>query len=130
MSHNQCAGRDKGTGPSESAESQKDDEVTFQARTKKIVEQLAAILIGMEPVVDVWLKPRVNMSVIQFTIQDEEDLIVVDQWCNCLCFWPLRFCVVFFGKAGPARLVSNSYLLKVIIQDSLVKVDNKLKVNQ
>jgi hypothetical protein len=102
ISHNQCAGRDKGTGPSESAEFQKDDEIVFQARTKKVVEQLAAILIGMEPVVDVRLKPRVNMSVIEFTIQDEEDLIVVDQWCNCLCFWPLRFCVVFLREACPA----------------------------
>lgn len=44
-------------------------------RTEQIVEQLAAVLVGMEAVVDVRGETGVDMAVVEFTIEDEEDLV-------------------------------------------------------
>ena len=36
--------------------------------TEQIVEQLAAVLVGVEPVVDVGVQTRVDMAVVEFTV--------------------------------------------------------------
>lgn len=43
--------------------------------TEEVVEQLAAVLVRMEPVVNIWLESRVDMTVVEFSVQDQEDLI-------------------------------------------------------
>ena len=78
MSHSHCSGSSRGTGPSESGHEMftassppgKED-----GHTEEIIEQLAAVLVGVEPVVDVGVQTRVDMAVVEFTIEDEEDLV-------------------------------------------------------
>ena len=35
-----------------------------EPRTKQVIEQFAAVLVGMEPIVEIWLQSGVNMSVV------------------------------------------------------------------
>jgi len=66
------------------------------------------------------------VTVIELSIEDQKDLVVVDKGSNGLCFWPFSSCVEFFGEAIPAGLVCKCYLGKVIVQNGLVEMDNKL----
>jgi hypothetical protein len=38
--------------------------------TEQVVEQLAAVFVGVEAVVDVGLQPRVNVAVVQFSVEN------------------------------------------------------------
>ena len=44
-------------------------------RTEEVVEEFAAVFVRVEAVVDVGLNTRVDVAVVEFTVQDEEDLI-------------------------------------------------------
>ena len=69
------------------------------------------------------------MAVIELSIENQKDLVVVDKGCNGLCFWPFSSCVEFFGEAIPARLVCKRYLGQVIVQNGLVEMDDKLSLD-
>lgn len=43
--------------------------------TQQVVEQLAAVFIRMEPIIDIGLKTGVNVSIIQFAVQNQENLV-------------------------------------------------------
>ena len=43
--------------------------------TQEIVEKFTTIFVRVESVIDVWLKPGVYVTVVEFAIEDEEDLI-------------------------------------------------------
>ena len=43
--------------------------------TQQVVEQLAAVLVGAEAIVDVGLQTRIYMAIVQFAIEDQEYLI-------------------------------------------------------
>ena len=48
-------------------------EVRVGELTEQIVEQLAAVLVRVEAIVDVGLEARVDVAVVEFAVQDEED---------------------------------------------------------
>ena len=66
------------------------------------------------------------MAIIEFAVEDEKDLVVVDERGDDLCFGPFGFCVEFFGETVPAGFVGECDFGEVVIQDSLVKVDDEL----
>jgi hypothetical protein len=45
------------------------------APTEEVVEQLAAVLVRVEAVVDIELEARVDVPVVELAIQDQEDLV-------------------------------------------------------
>jgi len=47
-------------------------------RTKKVVEQLAAVFVRVEAVIDIRLQTRVNVAVVEFAVQNQEDGIYWD----------------------------------------------------
>ena len=51
------------------------EEIRARKRTEEVVEQLAAVFVGMEAVVDVRGETGVDMTVVEFTVEDKEDLI-------------------------------------------------------
>ena len=51
------------------------EEIRARKRTEEVVEQLAAVFVGMEAVVDVRRETGVDMTVVEFTVEDKEDLI-------------------------------------------------------
>ena len=44
-------------------------------RTEEVVEQFAAVFVRVKAIVNVWLEPRVDVSVVEFTIQDQENRV-------------------------------------------------------
>lgn len=107
------------------------DELTgpkSESRTEQVVEQFIAIFIRVKAVIDVRLQSQVHMMVIKFSIEDKKDLVVIDKGCNGLCFQPFGSCIKIFGKAIPARFICECYLGKVIVQNCLVEMDDKLPV--
>jgi len=38
--------------------------------TEEVVEQFAAVLVGMEPIVNVGLQTGINMAIVQFSIEN------------------------------------------------------------
>jgi hypothetical protein len=76
ISQSHCSGSSSCTGPSESEDTIRDSEVGREKapkRTEEIVEEFAAVFIGVESIVDVGLESRVDVSVVEFAIEDEED---------------------------------------------------------
>ena len=45
------------------------------ALTEKVIEKLAAVLVRMKPVFDIGRQTGVNVTVVKFTVKDEEDLV-------------------------------------------------------
>jgi hypothetical protein len=43
--------------------------------TEEIIEQLAAVLIRVEAIVDVGLQTGIDMAIVEFTVEDKEYLI-------------------------------------------------------
>ncbi len=48
-------------------------------RTEKVVEQLAAVFVGVEAIVKVGAEAGVNMAVVEFAIENQEDLVCTEQ---------------------------------------------------
>lgn len=72
ISHNHCSGNSKTTGPSESTGeySRKVFQRQMILLTEEVVEQFAAVLVGMEPIVNVGLQTGINMAIVQFSIEN------------------------------------------------------------
>ena len=51
--------------------------------TEKIVEQLAAVLVGMEAIVDIGLDAGVDVAIVELTVQDEEYLVCIMYTKDC-----------------------------------------------
>ena len=43
--------------------------------TEEVVEQFTAVLVGMESVINVGLEPRVDMTVVKFAVEDQENWV-------------------------------------------------------
>jgi hypothetical protein len=41
--------------------------------TEEVVEQFTAVLVRVEPIVNVGLESRVDVSVVEFAVEDQED---------------------------------------------------------
>jgi hypothetical protein len=112
-------------------------------RTEEVVEELAAVLVRVEAVVDVELQARVDMTVVEFAVQNQEDLVcisrisglnkirapgrtIVDEWGDRLRLGPLGLCVKLLGEAVPPTLVGGGDLLQIVLKHSLMEVHNKL----
>lgn len=70
------------------------------------------------------------MAIIEFAIEDEEDLVVVDKGGDDLRFGPFGFGVELFGEAVPAGFVGERDFGEVVVQDGLVEVDDELEWDQ
>jgi len=46
-----------------------------EKRTEKVVEQFAAVLVRVKAIVNVWLEPRVDVTIVEFAIQDQENRV-------------------------------------------------------
>jgi hypothetical protein len=85
MSQSHCSGNSSATGPSESVHRinacprqtmiGRGCRKTEHEHTQKIVEQLAAVLVRVEAVVDVDLEARVHVPVVELAVEDEEHLV-------------------------------------------------------
>jgi hypothetical protein len=85
MSQSHCSGSSSATGPSESVRrinacsrqtrTGRGCRRTEHEHTQKIVEQLAAVLVRVEAVVDVDLEARVHVPVVELAVEDEEHLV-------------------------------------------------------
>ena len=51
---------------------------------------------------------------------------IVDKGCNNLSLGPFSFRVELFGQSIPSTLICDSNFGKVVLQDGLVEVDDKL----
>ena len=43
--------------------------------TEKVVEQFATVLVRVKAIVDVRLEPRIDVSIVEFAIQDQENRV-------------------------------------------------------
>lgn len=66
------------------------------------------------------------MTIVEFTVEDEKDLVVVDEGGDDFCFRPFRFGVEFFGEAVPAGFVGEGDFWEVVVQDGLMEMDDEL----
>lgn len=96
----------------------------------------------MVAVVDVGLESRVDMAVVELAVEDKEDrvcgLLVKNHGCenwertivhkrsNEFRLRPLRLRVVLFSKLVPSTFVCNGDLWEVVVEDSLVEVNDEL----
>jgi hypothetical protein len=67
------------------------------------------------------------VTVVKLSIEDEEDLVVIDEWRNYLCLRPFGFRIELFGEAVPAGFICNRDFGEVVIQDGLMEMHNKLE---
>jgi hypothetical protein len=112
-------------------------------RTKEIVKELAAVLVRVKAVVDVKLQARVDMTVVELAVQNQEDLVcissisglnnirapgrtIVDEWGDRLRLGPLGLCVKLLGEAVPPTLVGGGDLLQIVLEHRLVEVHDEL----
>ena len=51
---------------------------------------------------------------------------IVDERCNNLSLRPFGFWVELFGQSIPSTLICDSNFGKIVLQDGLVEVDDKL----
>ena len=49
--------------------------MTLDSLTEQVIEQLAAVLVGMEPIIEIWLQPGVDMPVVQLSIENQENRV-------------------------------------------------------
>lgn len=66
------------TGPSESTdiyESAWCDGCSNHGRTEDIIEQFTAVFVRVESIVDVGLETRVDVTIVEFAVEDEEDRV-------------------------------------------------------
>ena len=82
----------------------------------------------METIIDVWLKPRVDVTIIEFTIENQENRIIVDKRSNGFSLWPFRFGVEHFGILVPSTLICNGYFCEVVVKNGLVEVGDELSI--
>lgn len=81
MSQSHCSGSSRVTGPSESARRTEEGETEVEKkwvarkRTEEVVEELAAVFVRVEAVVDIRLKTRVHMAIIKLPIKNQEQRI-------------------------------------------------------
>lgn len=77
ISHNHCSGSSRATGPSESTGPifMTPIQIGNDGRTEEVIKELAAIFVGMEAVVNVGAQARVDMTVIELSVEDKEDLV-------------------------------------------------------
>lgn len=114
-------------------------------RTQEVVEQLTAVLVRVKAVVNVGLQAGVNMTVVEFAVQNQENLVckkgwvkrsshstrglghtIVDKGSDHLRFWPLRLRVELLRQAVPPTLVRSRNLREVVFKNSMVKVYDEL----
>lgn len=66
------------------------------------------------------------MAIVEFAVEDEKDLVVVDERRDDLCLGPFCFGVEFFCEAVPARFVGERYLWEIVVQDGLMEMNDEL----
>lgn len=69
------------------------------------------------------------MAIIELAVEDEEDLVVVDERGDDLCFRPFGLGVEFFSEAVPTGFIGERDFGEVVVQDGLMEMDNELEEN-
>lgn len=72
----------------------------WSVRVQQVVEQFTDVLIGLETVIDCRLQASINVTEVEFTVEGEENLVVLDEVCNEFGFRPLRRLVVLLLSAS------------------------------
>lgn len=74
-------------------------------------------------------KARVDMTVVQLAIESQEDLVVVDQWCNGLRLRPGILGVELLSQLIERVLVDRVKLVHIVLQNGAVEEHDKVLDN-
>lgn len=95
-------------------------------RIENVVEELAVVLVRMESLLSSRLEKTVQMTVVNFGVEDQEGRIIDQRSNDSFRIWPRGIFIKVFCQLVESILVAGVQLVGVALVELLLEMQNKV----